>query len=266
MRLALTSLAVLATLFTAPAARAENKITHVVVLPFTVASGLDPKQGKILDEVFVAELSQVVPEGIELVGSSDVTATLGFEQTKQLSGCDETSCLVEIGNALGASHIIVPSLGKFGEQFIVSTKFLDVQTAKVLHRKVLYVEGKESGALSGVRQSVLELATAMGWQASGTTVGQAGDTEKPATADDGGGDMNPLLLAGAAVAGVGALTAVGLGIGALVIDADVGDTGASWAERESAAGTVLALGIGSGVGLLALIGGGALAGVALAGE
>ncbi|MFH1808227.1 MAG: hypothetical protein ABIJ09_05765, partial [Pseudomonadota bacterium] len=55
---------------------ASPKIQHMVVLPFQLAQGLDEKSGKILDEVFLSELTPLIPQGVQVVGSSDVTAVL----------------------------------------------------------------------------------------------------------------------------------------------------------------------------------------------
>ncbi|MFH1808953.1 MAG: hypothetical protein ABIJ09_09430, partial [Pseudomonadota bacterium] len=247
-----------------------------VVLPFQLAQGLDEKSGKILDEVFLSELTPLIPQGVQVVGSSDVTAVLGFEQQKMLVGCDESSCLMEIGNALGASHIVVPSLGKFGEQFIVTTKVIDVKDGRVLHRKVQYVDGTEAGALTGVRQSVLDLAVALGWtQASSNPLATTTPASTPTATSsppvearnpEPGAGPSPLLIAGGALAGVGALAALGLGIGAVALDGQVASAGNRWDERETAAYATLGLAAGSGVGLLALVAGGVLVGVSLVGE
>jgi hypothetical protein len=255
-------------------AAAAPGVAHMVVLPFVLAQGVDDKSGKILDEVFLSELTPMVPPSVKVVGSSDVTALLGFEQQKQLAGCDESSCLMEIGNALGASHIVVPSLGKFGEQFIVTTKVLEVRDGRVLHRKVLYVEGSEAGALKGVRQSVVELARAMGWSTGASDLVAASPgptvpaTTTPASTAEAAASSGPsaLLIAGGALAGVGALAALGLGVGALVLDGEVANANNRWDERETAAYATLGLAAGSGVGALALIAGGALVGVSLIGD
>lgn len=244
----------LATLGLGPSARADDEIKHIVVLPFTLAKGIDEKSGALLDEVHLSELTAVVPESIELIGSSDVTALLGLEEQRQLATCDETSCLIEIGSALGATHLLVPSLGEFGGQYIVTTKFLDVSAAKVLHRKVYYVDNSEQALLAGVRESVRELAQAQGW-GSAESLG----------ADSGVSD-DALLYGGIGVAGVGALAAIGLGVGAAVFDERVGAAEASWDDRAGAAMTVVLMSVGSAAGVAAAVGGGAMIALAVSGE
>ncbi|MBN2360188.1 MAG: hypothetical protein JXR83_12120 [Deltaproteobacteria bacterium] len=238
------------------AAASENQPSwHVVVLPFTVAKGVDEKSGRLLDDVLLTELTAAVAPGIRVVGASDVAAVLGFEQQKQMASCDQTSCLVEIGNALGASHILVPSLGMFGKQFIISAKFIDVRDASVLWRKVIYTEATEEALLEGVRQSVRDLVRDRGW----------GNAD-PAAAAGAGGGPDPLLLVGGGVGGLGLLAAIGCGAGALYFDSQLGAADESWQQRDQAGQLEAGLLVGVGIGALALVTGGVLAGIALAGE
>ncbi|MFH1811082.1 MAG: hypothetical protein ABIJ09_20240 [Pseudomonadota bacterium] len=249
-------------------------VKQIVVLPFSVAEGIHEKTGTLLDEVVLTELDTVVPETIKVVGSSDVTALLGYEQKKMLVGCEETGCLVEIGNALGATHILVPGVGKLGSRYLISAKFLDVKTTEVLLRKVFYVDANEDALLKGVRQISQALAESQGWKTKGTGSGTtpvAGATTPgtpvPATPDksaSAGGEDSTMMWAGVGTAAVGVLMTVGFGIGAVVVDQTVvGNAAGDPNERTGAAGTAMLLGAGSGVGALALIAGAALIGVSL---
>ena len=184
----------------------------------------------------------------------DIKALLQHAETKAVLGCDDTSCLVEIGSALGATHLLVPSLGEFGGQYIVTTKFLDVSAARVLHRKVYYVANTEQALLDGVRRSVRELAAALGW-----------DSEKGIDAEAGGSD-DALLYGGIGLASAGALAAVGLGAGAVVFDGRVGAADASWDDRAGAALTVVLMSVGSVLGVAAAAGGGTMIALAMGGE
>lgn len=248
----------------APAAvRAAEKIQHIVVLPVTVASGIDKEQGRLLDEVVLGELSAIVPEDIRFVGSADLAAVLNHEQQAQLLDCSETTCLVEIGNALGATHILVPTLGKMGAKFIVTSKFLKVSDATVLHRKVLYTDDNEEKLLMAIRSVVHDLGKSQGWKVPE-------DSQLPTYSDNPASDPSPggpnmLLFAGGAVAAVGALAGVGLGIGGVVYDVRmVGDSSLDGQKREQAAGGVALMLAGSAAALLVAAGGGVLAVVALA--
>lgn len=258
-------LAVLAAAVPEPAAAAPTAsapaITQVVVLAFAVDKSIDPKAGALLDEVFLSELEGLKPAAVKLVGSSDVTAVIGLEQQKQLAGCSDASCLIEIGNALGASHVIAPTLGKLGEQYLVGAKLLATRDANVLFRKVLYTEASEQPMLLGVRQIAGELAVSQGWASADriatTAAPSIGAASQPG--DDGPG---ALFWTGAIMAGGGALAAVGLGAGALALDQlIVGGNSTDWQLRQSMAWPVLISAGGAGVAVLLAVTGGVLLGV-----
>jgi len=266
LRLVLTALAPL--LLVHPAAGAATQPAfHVVVLPFSVAKGVDDKSGRLLDEVLLTELSNAAPKNVKVVGSSDVQAVLGFEQQKQLASCDQTACLVEIGNALGASHVLVSSLGMFGRQFIISSKFLDVRDASVLWRKVIYTAATEEALLEGVRQMVRDLVHGQGWDAdAGPAVVAGSPTASPTVSGAPGKGLSPLLLVGGGVGAVGLLATLGFGVGALLFDGQVGAADASWDKRNQAGQLEAGMLIGAGLGAVALVGGGVAAGIGMVDE
>jgi len=229
--------------------RAAERL-HIVVLPVIEAREIDAKLGELLDEVLLAELAAAVPEGSELLGASDVKTMLDFEEQKQLAGtCEDSSCLAEIGAALGASHLVVPTLGLLGEQYVVGLKLIVVAEATVIHRKLRYVEATETALLGGVRQEAAVLASAQGWQAA------------EVEADRGSG----LFWPGIALGGVGLAAAIGLGAGAMVADSGV-DASSAYSARQTAAFTAIGLAAGSGLGLLASAAGGMLVGLAVTGD
>lgn len=263
--------------FVANSTLAAKKVEHIVVLPFMVANGVDSKVGVLLDEVVLSELAQVVPKDIKVIGSSDVNAMLGLEQQKQLLSCDDTSCLVEIGNALGATHILVPSVGKLGSKFLVSAKFLSVVDASVLFRKVLYVKANEDALLDGVKQVSHELALHQQWAPQTLALPAPAKTDQPVTAQAPGAQkdqprksaeeseaLDPMLLAGAGLAGVGVLVAGGLGIGALVVNATTADdTSLDGDKRLEGATQAAVMTGGSALGVVILGAGAALLGISL---
>lgn len=54
--------------------------------------------------------------GIEVVTSSEMATLLGIERQKQLLGCaDDSSCMAELGNALGAQTVLKVSVARLDE-------------------------------------------------------------------------------------------------------------------------------------------------------
>lgn len=158
-----TSLLCLALLATPPA-EPVDEVDSVVVLPIKLAKGIDQKTGDLLNEVVVSELAKVAPKGVRVIGSSDVQTLISHDKQTVSLGCDDTGCLVEIGQALGASHLLQLSLGLIGDKYVINSKFLLVSEATVPYRNVRYVVAKEDALLEGVRAVVADLARARAWK------------------------------------------------------------------------------------------------------
>ena len=111
-----------------PAAEAKPKVISIAFFQFE-AQNVDAKTASIISDELLVLLSKM--PGSNVIGSKEVDAMLGFEQKKQMSGCTDTSCMVAIGGALGVDKILMGSLGKLGESYILSLKLLDIRAGKV---------------------------------------------------------------------------------------------------------------------------------------
>ena len=113
----------------APASdNAKPKVLSVAFFQLE-AQHVDPKTASIISDELLVLLSKM--PGSNVMGSREVDAMLGYEQKKQMSGCTDTSCMVAIGGALGVDKILMGSLGKLGESYILNLKLLDIRAGKV---------------------------------------------------------------------------------------------------------------------------------------
>ena len=120
------------------------------------ALGTDAAKAELLSEVALTEAASM--PGIEVIGKSDINAIVGFERQKQVMGCAEDStCLAEIGGALGVDFILVGSLGGLGDLFRIDLKLVDSKRAKVRARVGSTVEGKESRLVAAIQKAVHDL-------------------------------------------------------------------------------------------------------------
>ncbi len=72
----------------------------------------------------------------DVLSRADIQQMLAFEQGKQMLGCEsDTSCLAEIGGALGVALLVHGSIGKVGSTFMVNLALTSSSTAKVLARE-----------------------------------------------------------------------------------------------------------------------------------
>ena len=64
-----------------------------------------------------------------LVSPEEMNA-LDAELERQLSGgCDEASCVAQLGGALGAEFLLTGSLGLIGKTYVLNLKLIDIETA-----------------------------------------------------------------------------------------------------------------------------------------
>ena len=65
-------------------------------------------------------------EGVDVITPREVQTMLGLERQKELLGCnaDGTSCLAEIGSALGADGIAIGDIAKVGDGFQLNVKII----------------------------------------------------------------------------------------------------------------------------------------------
>ena len=71
-------------------------------------------------------------------------------------GCEQTSCLAELGGALGVRYLIVPSVGKIGASYLINLKLVDVEAVLPLwrDRREITKESDLVGAVGELSQSL----------------------------------------------------------------------------------------------------------------
>jgi TolB-like protein len=115
-----------------------------------------PAKAEILSEVALTEATAI--GGLEVIGRSDINALLGLEKQRQLLGCGEdTSCLVEIGGALGVDYLLTGSLGRLGALYRVDLRLVDARKARVLDRAGESVSGDEEKLVATIQRGVRRL-------------------------------------------------------------------------------------------------------------
>jgi sulfatase modifying factor 1 len=75
-----------------------------------------------------------------VVERGEMEAILG-EQGFQQSGCTSQECVVEMGQLLGATHMVAGSVGKLGDLYMITVRMVDVASGTVLRAAEASVEG-----------------------------------------------------------------------------------------------------------------------------
>ncbi len=108
----------------------------------------------IMDELLLTELQQ---SGFEAIGPDDINALLGFEKTKEAVGCDDMSCVADIGGALGVEYITAGNVASLDGSMVLTLKLIDVRNTKVLSRVNKVADGGDKGLPKMIAEAVQEL-------------------------------------------------------------------------------------------------------------
>lgn len=118
---------------------------------------VDPKYKPLLTDVVTTEVDAL--GGHEVLSSRDIEAVLGFEQQKQLVGCEDAECLANIGGALGVDLLLVPRVGKLGGQYVVSINLVDTREVRSVGRVYETVSGDLDVLVTTIKASIHQLFT-----------------------------------------------------------------------------------------------------------
>jgi TolB-like protein len=188
---------VLLLLVTLPAAAPAAARLKVAVTEVRSVQGVAVGTATILSDIVVSEVSR---RGYDVISQSDISAMLGFEKQKKMLGCDETSCLAEIGGALGVDYLIAGQVGQIGTRYRISLLVVDSRTARVTGRAANFCDQNEDALARAAEATVGQLIASIRASGSTTLSPPAGASPSPsstyraastatATVDSGGHHM-----------------------------------------------------------------------------
>jgi TolB-like protein len=169
----------------------------VAVTEVRSVQGVAVGTATILSDIVVSEVSR---RGYDVISQSDISAMLGFEKQKKMLGCDETSCLAEIGGALGVDYLIAGQVGQIGTRYRISLLVVDSRTARVTGRAANFCDQNEDALARAAEATVGQLIASIRASGSTTLSPPAGASPSPsstyraastatATVDSGGHHM-----------------------------------------------------------------------------
>jgi len=141
----------------APAGDAQPD--RILVLDIASAD-VSPGLLRSLSEIMVATVRSAAP-GAVVVSQEELKVMLMAEEQKILLGCsDDTSCLAEIGGAIGAAHLVTASLGQVGSVYVFSVKMIDTSRAEVVNAVTRTIKGGEEDLLDAIASQTATLLAA----------------------------------------------------------------------------------------------------------
>ncbi len=111
--------------------------------------GIEDDVAQNLTQVLAAQIKQI--EGTKVISRDDIVSMLELQADQMRFDCiDDTSCLAEIGGALGVEKLVVGHAGKLGQDFVVSLRLIDVDTVSVDNRVTESFTGLKSQLLRAI--------------------------------------------------------------------------------------------------------------------
>ncbi len=107
---------------------------------------------------FAAQLgARLQSRGFNVITEKDLIAVLGIERQRQLMGCSDASCMVELTSALGADVLVSGSLVKLGDEIEATANVTDARNARLLASRRVTGDS-EQAVLDGLGVAADQLA------------------------------------------------------------------------------------------------------------
>jgi TolB-like protein len=118
--------------------------------------GVEAATAANLTDLLSLELKKF--KGLSVVSRSEIQAMLQYQTDKMVLQCSsDTSCLIEIGGALGVDYLVSGSIGRLGGALVVNLKLLSIHEARVTNRVSETFEGDESELVRALRFATQKL-------------------------------------------------------------------------------------------------------------
>jgi hypothetical protein len=205
---------------------------------------LEPKSDGFapgVSRVLVAAIADTLAQDLRLrvLTSRDVHDLISLAAEQQLSGCDSSSCVSEVADALGASTVVFADVARLGGDVVLSLRLFDAATGETLARQTARAPSTtelERAAPAAARALIADLAS-------------------PRTLLD-----RPLVIAGGAVAVAAVAGAVALGGWSAALATTLyADPRAARADKTFAYGALVPIVVAAGACAAVAAGGGAFA-------
>jgi len=152
----------------------KPKTLSIAVLTLE-AQGVDAKLPVILTDIIIHELRHL--PNTRVIGSKEIDTMQSYEQKKQFAGCSDTSCMIAISGALGVDKLVLGSIGRLGDSYLLNIKVIDILNAVIDATFSRRIDGgKEEDFLDIVPEALTALFPA---GAGIWAVKQANETQQP---------------------------------------------------------------------------------------
>lgn len=227
------SLALWAAVQSTPSPAAPSSSTcRLVVLDLQARDLGDEEKNlpAVLTESLATEAASA--SGCTVVTSADVREMLDFEATKVVA-CVEgaSSCLAEIGSALGAERVIGGTVTRLGDQWLIAARLMNVSqgTVEVRTEQVAHSPEQQRIAAQNAARALFHQPV--------TPLSPPTTTSSTSTSSTSG-SSGPLLWVGVGAASIGGLALVGGGVVTALAESELADAAATDKSRSITNGQI----------------------------
>ena len=122
---------------------------RLAVLDVRAGVGISPELARGLGDALTHEVRRRNP-GVDVLGATEIRSMLEVQREKSKLGCQDVSCLAEIGGALGADRIVTAGLNRFGDTYLFTVQLVDVRKARVVRDAQEKLSGRDQAELLSV--------------------------------------------------------------------------------------------------------------------
>ena len=112
-----------------------------VLLLKLVDTGAGPDETRTINGLLATELQKF--DHFALLSGTDLEAFANIENERHMAGCDQTSCLVELAQAMGTRFVIYGEAGRLGSLIVLNLSLLDSDASENLSRVSLEAKSLE---------------------------------------------------------------------------------------------------------------------------
>lgn len=221
--------------------------------PGLQGAGFDDNQIRFYGEHLAQELALA---GAKVTTPREIQAAIGLERDRKLLGCNDSGCLVELANALGADAILVGDVARIGTKVQVNLKLVaakDAQTVAIYSDRVQ----RDDEILDALAQAAKELAQVAA-EKLGRSLAPVQRAKQARPASMRSWSWAPLALGGAALAAGGVSAWQANSLYARLTTTSSLDVNVAYRIRNEGMQWRLATQVALGVGGAAVLAGGAM--------
>lgn len=138
-----------------PSAYAVDKKDGILVWRIQAKSGVSEDDAVSISGFITTEVQRYSKRYV--VSEADIRTVLEGEEKRQKCDLGASSCLVEIGSALGVPEAVSGDLGRLGDFWMLNLRRLNVRKAEVIMRSSRQVEGSINELIKSIPGAVAEL-------------------------------------------------------------------------------------------------------------